>query len=70
MSFFEALRDGNINLALTVLTVHSIFILIINVLLARAKNLNVNCAILFSIIPVINYFVLAYYVGMPKIEKC
>jgi hypothetical protein len=66
MWILESLRNGDISIASTFIIAQSLTIAILCYLLAKSKNLNSTLALLLGTIPLLNYAVVLYYIGMPR----
>lgn len=64
----EFLRDGTVHAGLFIHGLLCLGIAIVCSLLAKDKNRNLWIAAVTGLIPGINYLVLAYYLGISKIE--
>ncbi|MEJ6472921.1 hypothetical protein [Pseudoalteromonas piscicida] len=69
MDILNMMRDGTIGVLPGMIIIQTIPIAVVSYLLARAKYRNTFAAALLGLIPVLNYLVLVYYVGIPKQEQ-
>ena len=66
MWILESLRNGDISIASTFIIAQSVTIAILCYLLAKSKNLNARAALLLGAIPLLNFAIVLYYIGIPK----
>lgn len=64
----DFLRDGSVHPAVFFYAIISIGISIICFLLAKDKRRNTVIAVVTGLVPILNYFALAYYVGITKLD--
>ncbi|WP_133180081.1 hypothetical protein [Shewanella decolorationis] len=64
----DFLRDGSVHPAVFFYTIISIGISIVCFLLAKDKRRNTVIAVITGLVPILNYFALAYYVGITKLD--
>lgn len=62
------LRDGSVYPVFFFYAIISIGISIVCFLLAKDKRRNTVVAVITGIVPILNYFALAYYVGITKLD--
>lgn len=64
----DFLRDGSVHPAVFFYAIISIGISIVCFLLAKDKRRNTVIAVITGLVPILNYFALAYYVGITKLD--
>jgi len=64
----DFLRDGSVHPAVFFYAIISIGISTVCFLLAKDKRRNTVIAVITGLVPILNYFVLAYYVGITKVD--
>ncbi|AAN54101.1 hypothetical protein HRJ35_07380 [Shewanella oneidensis MR-1] len=64
----DFLRDGSVHPAVFFYAIISIGISIVCFLLAKDKRRNTVIAVVTGLVPILNYFALAYYVGITKLD--
>ena len=69
MNIFEMMRTGELHPIWFGIFIQGITLGVLCFLLARSKNRNFKLASVVGFIPMINYLVVLYYIGVPKLEK-
>lgn len=64
----DFLRDGSVHPAVFFYAIISIGISTVCFLLAKDKRRNTVIAVITGLAPILNYFALAYYVGITKLD--
>lgn len=64
----DFLRDGSVHPAVFFYAIISIGISTVCFLLAKDKRRNTVIAVITGLVPILNYFALAYYVGITKLD--
>lgn len=69
MNVFEMMRTGEVHPLLFMVIIKAIALGCLCFMLAKSKNRNYRLAFLAGAFPVINFFAILYYIGVPKLER-